>query len=653
MYRIKDEKQMKLSMKNIFNKRKSTDHSIAVNLTLSLFLLVIVVEGILFAVIYAGQERHMTREVENTADEYADYLKEILVVPMWDYDDEQIEKIGAGIAKNKLVHELIIQNSLNETLYQYRSFIDAESIIKRSIQISRKGKHIGKAKLYFTLDIHQNNLIWIRNLMISILLTSVIFILIATTLLLRFFLRNPIRVLQRGLDRVSSGDYNYEFEDVHYKELSGIAKRIKEMALIIQKREHTLREINAQLVKEVDKRKKEATEKIHLEKKLQHANKMKAIGTLAGGVAHDLNNILTSIVAYPDLILMQLPKDSDLLKPVKAIKESGLKAGAIVQDLLTLARRGVAITEIVDLNSIITEYLQSPEFYKLTTYHPNTAVKTKLDDGLLRIKGSSVHLSKTIMNLVSNAAEAMPDGGDIRISTTNRHVNEPLTGYKDIQEGEYVVLAVSDSGVGISVDEKDRIFEPFYTKKKMGKSGTGLGMAVVWGTVQDHSGYIDIESIVGEGTTFTIYIPATSEKVAAENHKFLIDTYRGNGETILVVDDLESQRDIATDILTKLGYLVFSVSSGPEAVEFLEKQEVDLVIIDMLMEPGIDGLETYQRILSLYPKQKAIIASGYSETHRVRESLRLGAGAYIRKPYTLETIGVVVRNEIDRHGSGK
>jgi CheY-like chemotaxis protein len=252
------------------------------------------------------------------------------------------------------------------------------------------------------------------------------------------------------------------------------------------------------------------------------------------------------------------------------------------------------------------------------------------------------------MNLVSNAVEAMPDGGDILISTTNRQVTEPVPGNNHMQKGEYVVLAVSDSGVGIADDEKDRIFEPFYTKKKMGKSGTGLGMAVVWGTVQDHSGYIDIESTVGIGTTFTIFIPATREKVATENSKFFIEKYRGNGENILVVDDLESQRDIATDILTKLGYLVFSVSSGLQAIEFVKKQEVDLIIIDMLMEPGIDGLETYQRILSLYPTQKAIIASGYSETYRVRESLRLGAGAYIRKPYSLETIGVVVSNELKR-----
>lgn len=636
-------------MKNIFNLKKFNARSIALNLTISLFLLVIVVEGTIFSILYSQQEQHMTKDIQDTAEAYADYLKEILVVPMWDYDDEQIEKIGTGIAKNNLVHKLLISNSSGEILFKYQGAFDTESLIEKSIIISRKGKIIGTAEIYFTLDPYKKHYIWIRNLILSVLISSVVFILIATTILLRYFLRNPIKVLQRGLDRVSQGDYNYEFENVHYKELSGIAKRIKEMADIIQKREDTLREINKRLKKEIATRKREASERLHLEKKLQHANKMKAIGTLAGGVAHDLNNILTSIVAYPDLVLMQLPKDSDLIKPVKDIKESGLKAGAIVQDLLTLARRGVAIAEIVNLNSIVTEYLKSPEHHEIQSQHPKVNIKAELDSRLSNIKGSSVHLSKTIMNLVSNAAEAMPDGGNIVISTMNRVIDEPLKGYGDIQEGKYVVLTVSDSGVGMSAEEKERIFEPFFTKKKMGKSGSGLGMAVVWGTVQDHSGFIDIESTLGEGTTFTIYIPATEEKKTIANSKFVFKKYHGNGESILIVDDLESQRDMAGEILKKLGYSVYSVSSGIEAIEFVKKNEVDLIILDMLMDPGIDGLETYQRILTLHPRQKAIIVSGYSETNRVKETLRLGAGAYIKKPYTIEKLGIAVAKELSRN----
>jgi len=358
---------------------KAGERSIARNLAISLFLLVIIVGGIFLAIIYSKQAQLLFQEIENKADDYANNLSEILIVPVWDYDDEQIEKIGTGFAKNELVDELNIFNSENQSIYKYQRGKESEARIKRSIRINYKGKPIGTAELYLTLDVYKSNLALIRNSMISVLVTSLIVILITTGFLLRYFIRNPINCLQKGLDRVAKGDYTYKFEDIHHRELSGIATRIKEMAILIQKREHSLYDINEELKQEISIRKKEAAEKIRLEKKLQHANKMEAIGTLAGGVAHDLNNILSGIVTYPDLILMQLPDDSSLLKPISVIKESGLKASAIVQDLLTLARRGVATTEVVNLNSIIAKYLQSPEYDKLKSFHPRVTLKENLD----------------------------------------------------------------------------------------------------------------------------------------------------------------------------------------------------------------------------------------------------------------------------------
>ena len=274
-------------------------------------------------------------------------------------------------------------------------------------------------------------------------------------------------------------------------------------------------------------------------------------------------------------------------------------------------------------------------------------IETDLKADLLPIIGSPVHLSKTVMNLVSNAAEAMPEGGTIFISTQNYYIDRPVRGYDDVEEGDYVTLTISDPGIGISHQDLDRIFEPFYTKKVMGRSGTGLGMAVVWGTVKDHKGYIDVQSNEGRGTTFTLYFPVTSEKLLKDKYLISIDDIRGNEESILVVDDVEEQREIASRILNKLGYSVTAVSSGEEAVRFLQENSVDLVLLDMIMEPGIDGLETYRRILELHPKQKAIIVSGFSETERVKEAQRLGAGAYVKKPFLLEKIGRAVKNELD------
>jgi len=395
-------------------------------------------------------------------------------------------------------------------------------------------------------------------------------------------------------------------------------------------------------LKEVEKERRE------LELRLQRAHKMEAIGTLAGGVAHDLNNILAGLVSYPELLLMQIPEDSKLRKPIETIQKSGEKAASIVQDLLTLARRGVAVTEVLNLNDIISDYLKSPEFENLQENHPAVTVRTDLETDLQNIMGSPVHISKTVMNLISNAAEAMPDGGSVMVSTKNRYVDSPMKRYAHVDEGEYAVLTVSDTGIGIPEKDLDRIFEPFYTKKVMGRSGTGLGMAVVWGTVKDHNGYIDVQSTEGQGTTFTLYFPITRRQAAGKGREVSQEDYQGKGETVLVVDDIQEQRDVATGILEKLGYKVFCVSSGEEAVEWLKSTRADVVVLDMIMNPGMDGLDTYKEILKLRPGQRAIIASGFSESSRVKEAQRLGAGAYVKKPYLMEKIAMAIRNELDR-----
>jgi len=388
-------------------------------------------------------------------------------------------------------------------------------------------------------------------------------------------------------------------------------------------------------------------EKKDLQAQLQRAQKMEAIGTLAGGVAHDLNNILSGIVSYPELLLMDLEQDSPLIKPILTIQKSGEKAAAIVQDLLTLARRGVAATEVVNLNSIVSEYLLSPEHEKLLLDHPDVKVSHHLDSNLLNILGSPVHLSKTVMNLVSNAAEAMPEGGHISIRSENRHQDKPLNAFDDIGKGDYVVLTVKDNGIGISPEDIERIFEPFYTKKSMGRSGTGLGMAVVWGTVKDHRGYIDIKSKEGKGTAINLYFPVTRQKLDRDDRLFDLAAIKGNGESILIIDDIAEQRQIASEMLEKLGYRVTTVASGEAAVDYLVNHTVDLIVLDMIMDPGIDGLETYQKILQIRPGQKTIIASGYSESERVKEAQRIGAGTYIKKPYLIEKFGRAVKTELN------
>lgn len=403
-----------------------------------------------------------------------------------------------------------------------------------------------------------------------------------------------------------------------------------------------------QISTDITKIKELEWQRLETEAKLRRSQKMEVIGMLAGGVAHDLNNILSGIVSYPEVLMLDLPKDSPLCKPIEKIQEAGQRAATIVSDLLTLARRGVPETKVLNLNRIVEQFLLSPEFRELETTHAKVKLMARLDEDIMAMEGSPIHLSKTVMNLIFNAAEAMPKGGDLTVSTENVYVDQPFGGYDTIAEGDYVRLQVTDTGVGISKEDMEKVFEPFYTKKVMGHSGTGLGMAVVWGAVNDHKGYIDIQSSEGKGTTFSIYFPASRQLPREDEVKPNLSTFSGHGEHLLLVDDIPEQREIGAIMLQRLGYQVTTLASGEEAVAHVRKNRVDALVLDMIMPPGIDGLETYRRILKIYPHQKAILASGFSETERVREAQRLGAGAYIKKPYTMEEIGRALQELLDQ-----
>ncbi len=733
--------------------------SISKDLTISLMLLVLLFEGVLLAVIYHVHRQSHARDLETLADNYASNLAEVLAVPIWDYDDEQIVRIGEGYFRNQAVHEIRIVDADRNLLFDARKAGDEVARIARQVDVVHRGQMIGKVDLYLKSALPASELTWLRNVSLT-LAASLVVILLMTGLLLRVFMRRPLTILKEGIDRVARGDDDHGFAEIKHIEISDIAAKFMAMAETVRDREKSLqREIEERhraeetirasqaksralldaipdlmfrfdrqgtflesegaqdmllmppeqflgrniaeifpeelasvmmprlaqaidqqkiqvfeyaleiggeqrhfesrlvadsetqvvaIVRDITARFNAAAEREKLEERLRRAQKMEAIGMLAGGVAHDLNNVLSGLVSYPELLLLDLPDEHPFRKPILTIQKSGEKAANIVQDLLTLARRGVPVTEVVSLNQLIREFLNSPELEKLRSYHDDFEIRLELEEGLLNTKGSPVHLAKTIMNLVTNGVEAITGSGFIEIATTNRYVDRPLRGYDDIAPGDYVVMSVADNGAGISPEDIDRIFEPFYTKKVMGRSGTGLGMAVVWGTVKDHQGYVEIESEVGSGTRVTIYLPASRHSAAEQAAAKSTEHYMGHGETVLVVDDIPEQLEIASLILEKLGYRVNTANGGLEALAFLKKNRVDLVILDMIMTPGIDGLETYRRIKAIRPDQKAIIASGYSETDRVREAQSLGAGAYIKKPYLLEKIGMAVRKDLDR-----
>jgi PAS domain S-box-containing protein len=414
--------------------------------------------------------------------------------------------------------------------------------------------------------------------------------------------------------------------------------------------------------RDITDRLRTARERAVLQDRLQRAQKMEAIGLLAGGVAHDLNNILSGLVSYPDFLLMELPAGSPLRKPLMTIKRSGEKAANIVQDLLTMARRGVRVSEAVNLNRVVMEYLDSLDHKMLGEAHPGVRLEVNLAPDLGDVEGSPIHIFKTVMNLVCNAYESIEEEGDVRIATFNRSLEMPLEGPEAIKPGRYAVLVVSDSGRGMTLEDRQHLFEPFYTRKVMGRSGTGLGMAVVWGAVKDHNGYVDLQSEPGCGTVITLYFPVcplcadacggsgsepgAREKGAAGVETLGADAFRGSGQKILVVDDMKEQQEMARMILERLGYRVDTAGGDEEAVQYLRSNRVDLVLLDMIMEDGMDGLETYRRILEINPNQKALIVSGFSEGDRVQDALAMGASGYVRKPYLFNTMAPAVKGAL-------
>ena len=427
--------------------------------------------------------------------------------------------------------------------------------------------------------------------------------------------------------------------------------RILKQKLLLEQRvaERTfeLSQANDALKREIHDRTLAEKEREELQHSLERSKKMESLGLLAGGVAHDLNNVLSGIVSYPDLLLHDMPEDNPMRRVILTIRDSGMRAAEIVQDLLTLARRGVVTRKMVNLNDLIGEYCNSPEYRKLLDASGGIEMELQLAPNLATVAGSPVGLKKVLMNLVANGAEAQPHGGRIRIATQNVILIDPLEGFQRIAPGEYTVLTVTDEGEGIEQDDRQRIFEPFYTKKVMGRSGTGLGLTVVWGTVEDHGGAIDIDSRVGEGTTISVYLPVgrNTQQPGSEEpdvHRDLI----GHGETILIVDDVVSQREIACAMLKRLNYTPLAVESGEAAISLVQTKEIDLMILDMIMDGGIDGLETYRGVQDFRPGQKAIIVSGFSETDRVHEAQRLGAGVCLKKPYTFDELALAVKQEL-------
>ncbi len=405
--------------------------------------------------------------------------------------------------------------------------------------------------------------------------------------------------------------------------------------------------------KEAEKKENELREATNRIKQIEN------LGILAGGVAHDLNNIFMPLVSMPELIISELKSMNQPNLTAKAEKElidvrdSGMQAIEITQDLLVLSQRGNYMMNPLSVNTIINEYFQIRAFRSLQHNYPLVIVKANLAKNIPLIKGCRSHMMRVFVNLVKNAMEAIVENGQVTIRTSTQCLEKDIKEFEVIPKGEYVVAEVIDNGKGISSDNMDKILQPFFTSKKKNKeSGTGLGLAIVLNVIKEHKGYINVQSIENEGSHFSLYLPVTSE---TPDEPDTDSTLEGTG-TIMVIDDVEKHLEVIRRHVVGLGYNVTTANSGEAALEIYRKTlsklsdrtstPYDLVLLDIIMEKGLDGLDVYREINKLCPAQKVVFLSGVGLHNRSDEIQKLGVITLIPKPITRKTIGTAIKKEM-------
>ena len=377
-----------------------------------------------------------------------------------------------------------------------------------------------------------------------------------------------------------------------------------------------------------------------LEAQLQQAQKMEAIGTLAGGIAHDFNNLLMAIQGRASIMLMNKASSHRDFRHLKGIEDNIERAADLTKQLLGFARGGRYEVKATDLNELIKKHNRMFGRTK-----KEITIRGKYEENFWPVEIDRGQIEQVLLNLYVNAWQAMPGGGDLYLETENVTLDEIDVEPFSIEPGEYVKISVTDTGVGMDKATRERIFEPFFTTKEMGR-GTGLGLASAYGIIKNHSGFINVYSEKGHGTTFNIYLPA-SEKEIIEEKKAAVDTLRGT-EAVLFVDDEEMIIEVASEVLENLGYNVLTARSGKEACEIYEKnkEQIDIVLLDMIM-PDISGSDTYDSLKEIDPDIKVLLSSGYSINGQATEIMDRGCNGFIQKPFKMKELSQKLREILD------
>lgn len=444
---------------------------------------------------------------------------------------------------------------------------------------------------------------------------------------------NKLEPFINGDDTLYRNEYRAICKDGSYKWVLAKGK-------VIQRDENgvPLRIIGTQT--DLTEKKKDEAQRQKLESLLKQSDKMEAIGTLAGGIAHDFNNILMGIQGYISLMLIDLSPETSNYERLKLVEDQVMSGSQLTSQLLGFARGGQYEVKPIDINSVIKK---TASMFGRTKQQ--VSIFYRLDDNLMAVEADWGQLEQVLINMYVNACQAMTINGELTLETENVILPNHLV-TSDLKAGNYVKIKITDNGKGMDEQTKLRIFDPFFTTKGIGK-GTGLGLAMVYGIIKSHRGLIDVDSTVGEGTSFTIYLPASDKKVIKEIEvpagKILTGT-----EGVLIVDDQRMVLEAVSELLRILGYKIFAAGSGQEAVAvYMEKhREIDLIILDMIM-PGISGIGTFDMLREFDPSVKILLSSGYSLNGEATNIMRKGCNGFIQKPFKLEGLSKKIRMVLD------